>query len=419
MGDLIFLSRDDLQYVLDGLSHRENKQHFRQSLLKATAAGSRMLPHLMRWIDVAIERPTLATQFGNPLKTTASLFLLASLSERKALTSVVTLMQMEDPGFYDLVEEEAIESASRILASMSQPDELMALARDVDNPLELRENCIDGLLLHYTQDLLEFEELAEFLYSQWRVFRVNDYEYWRTCLLTSFYVADERRYEEIEQQASRIKESYREDLLQMLNQNDQPDGGSVRANLFASPEFQPVRDPVSELRDMVVFDMIESIAADVRRREVEDAEEDETLLVARQSLRFRVRPFAISDFSCNIELLDIHDLHDLHLAIQEALHWDADHCYSFFLDNRFLGSEEPYEAPADGGEETLIPLSHFAFKVGQEFAYVFDWSDERKFRVQVEALIPINENGDHDQFVPLIDRTGTPPHQYSHKPHRN
>lgn len=419
MGDLIFLSRDDLQYVLDGLSHRESKQHFRQSLLKAMAAGPRMVPHLMRWLEAVLDRPTLAAQFGNPLKTTASLFLLAAMGERKALTHVVSLMQMEDPSFYDLVEEEAIESGSRVLAALSTPDELMALARDVDNPLELRENCVDALLLHFTQDLIEFEDLADFLYSQWRSFRVNDYEYWRTCLLTSFYVADERHYEEIEQQAVRIKESYREDLLQMLKQTDQPDGGTVRANLFASPEFQPIRDPVSELRDMVIFDMIESIAADVRRQEVEEAEEDETILVASQSLKFRVRPFAISDFSCTIELLDIHDLHDLHLAIQEALHWDADHCYSFFLDNRFLGSEEPYEAPADGGEETLIQLSHFGFKVGQEFAYVFDWSDERKFTVQLEALTPIDESGDPDQFIPIIERRGTPPLQYSHKPHRS
>ena len=418
MGDLIFLSRDDLQYVLDGLSHRESKQHFRQSLLKAMAAGTRMVPHLMRWLDAVIERPSLAAQFGNPLKTTAGLFLLASLGERKALSTVVTLMQMDDPGFYDLVEEEAIESASRILAALSQPDELMALARDSDNPLELRENCIDALLLHYTQDMLEFEELADFLYSQCRIFRVNDYEYWRTCVLTSFYVADERRYEEIQAQAPRIKESYRQDLLQMLQQADQPDGGTVRANLFASPEFQPIRDPVSELRDMVVFDMIESIAADVRRREEEEEEEDE-LVAATKSMRFVVRPFAISDFFCSIELLDIHDLHDLHLAIQEALHWDADHCYSFFLDNRFLGSEEPYEAPADGGEETLIQLSHFDFKVGQEFAYVFDWSEERKFTVLVEAILPLEDTSESDQFVPIIERKGTPPLQYAHKPHRS
>jgi hypothetical protein len=420
MGDLIFLSRDDLQYVLDGLSHRENKQHFRQSLIKATAASHRMTPHLMRWLEIVLERPEHATQLGNPLKTTACLFLLASLGERKALPSILALMQMEDPGYYDLVEEEAIESASRILAAVSEPDELMQIAQDSRNGLELRENCIDALLLHYTQDLLDFEDLSEFLYDQWRIFRSDDYEFWRTCLLTSFYVADERHYGEIQLLAPRIKESYGQDLIQMLKSKDQPDGSTVRANLFACPEFQPIRDPVSELRDMVVFDMIESIAADVRRHDIEDLVDEEDQTVATRTLRFRVRPFAISDFSCSIELLDIHDLHDLHLAIQEALHWDADHCYSFFLDNRFLGSEQPYEAPADGGEETLIQLSHFQFKVGQEFAYVFDWSEERKFTVQVEAILPIDDESEETtRFIPLIERRGTPPLQYSHKPHRS
>ncbi|MCX6128189.1 MAG: DUF1186 domain-containing protein [Proteobacteria bacterium] len=400
MGDLIFLSRDDPQYILDGLSHRENKQHFRQSLVKATAAATRMTPFLLNWLDTVVGQPNMAAQFGNPLKTTASLFLLAALREQSALPNLIRIVEMDDPSFEDLVEAEGIEGLSRILAAMSETDELMALASDPDRSLILRESCIDALLLHFTEDRLEFDELAEFLYEQWSVFRASDYEYWRTCLLTSFYIADDSHYEEMKRLALRIKESYREDLLQMLGQDQQPDGKAVRASLFANPEFQAIRDPVAELRDMAVFEFIASTALEIAtglRLNDDEAE----VLGPELSYRFQLRLRQSSSFFCSIELLDTHDLHDLHLAIQKALAWKLERSYAFFLDNRFEDSEQAYGAAAHGGDATAVPLGDFCFYLGQEFAYQCDGDSEHSFILQLEAMMPLSDSG-LESFIPLI-----------------
>jgi hypothetical protein len=185
-------------------------------------------------------------------------------------------------------------------------------------------------------------------------------------------------------------------------------------------------------------------------------------------------------------------LEDLHNAIQNAYEWDADHLYSFFMNNKawdpaseytlpegalFEGLEieeadEVYEEDEDDDDaegstfsledwramstkdqedlvkeftrDTGLPAAFFHdmidelqrmeqnpdlfeeeeirdvratqidsldLKKGTEFMYIFDYGDEHRFRVKVDA---INDNADDNTAYPrIVESVGDAPAQYT------
>jgi hypothetical protein len=130
---------------------------------------------------------------------------------------------------------------------------------------------------------------------------------------------------------------------------------------------------------------------------------------------FRVRfKYAKSLFSRTIELRSKQTLEDLHHAIQRAIHWDADHLYSFFMsgdeDDDLYRFSCPYE-------EDYPPWTHEAvigalgLVVNHKFLYLFDYGDNHRFEVEVVGLTPQAERG-KGTYPRVIESTGEAPEQY-------
>ena len=114
-----------------------------------------------------------------------------------------------------------------------------------------------------------------------------------------------------------------------------------------------------------------------------------------------------------IELKASQTLEDLHDAIQDALDWDDDHLYSFYMDNKFYSKDPdaeftcPYEP--EGRKTADIEAGAFAFRKGQKFAYLFDFGDDHRFEIEV---IDFGEVEKGKKYPVLLDSKGDSPEQY-------
>lgn len=91
-----------------------------------------------------------------------------------------------------------------------------------------------------------------------------------------------------------------------------------------------------------------------------------------------------------IEMSGDQTLHNLHQAIQAAFGWDDDHLYSFFLSGKAWDSKTEYtRVPADRGERRAseFRLAWLPLKPRQQFLYLFDFGDELRHVVKVEAIV--------------------------------
>ncbi|MDP9374619.1 MAG: plasmid pRiA4b ORF-3 family protein [Chloroflexota bacterium] len=90
-----------------------------------------------------------------------------------------------------------------------------------------------------------------------------------------------------------------------------------------------------------------------------------------------------------IELRGDQTLHDLHNAIQEAFDWDNDHLYAFFLSGRAWDRESEYGSPfGEGRSAARFRLEGLPLRPGQQFLYIFDFGDELRHQVKLEAVVP-------------------------------
>ena len=112
-----------------------------------------------------------------------------------------------------------------------------------------------------------------------------------------------------------------------------------------------------------------------------------------------------------IEIAGQQSLHFLHRAIQDAIGWDDDHLYSFFMSNRRWDKDTEFASPyAEGGSGAdAIQIGDLGLKPGQKFLYLFDYGDEHTFEVEVVEVIPDAPTG---RYPRLIEGKGNAPEQY-------
>ena len=115
-----------------------------------------------------------------------------------------------------------------------------------------------------------------------------------------------------------------------------------------------------------------------------------------------------------IELKETETLEDLHDAIQDALGWDNDHLYSFFMDNQFYSKDFnaeytcPYE-PEGRKTADRDPIGMFGFEKGQRFAYLFDFGDKHRFEIEVADFGTVEKG---KIYPVLLESKGKVPEQY-------
>jgi len=129
----------------------------------------------------------------------------------------------------------------------------------------------------------------------------------------------------------------------------------------------------------------------------EDNEEDDPLAnlpateAGKRTLyRFKVTLKDYKDVWRRIEISGDETLYDLHGAIQEAFDWDDDHLWSFFLSGKAWDDDTEYTSPFgnDGRNAAAYRLERLALRKGASFLYIFDYGDEWRHTIKLEAVTP-------------------------------
>lgn len=107
------------------------------------------------------------------------------------------------------------------------------------------------------------------------------------------------------------------------------------------------------------------------------------------------------EFWRDIEIAEDQNLEDLHLAIQDALKWDDDHLYSFFMGKRPYASSTEIGSPwSDAGRHThQVTIGSLGLRSRQKFLYLFDYGDDHLFDIQVMKINPKAPKGKYPKVV--------------------
>ncbi len=147
--------------------------------------------------------------------------------------------------------------------------------------------------------------------------------------------------------------------------------------------------------------------------------------MAKQTYVFDARLDGFQEVRRTIAVRSDQTLADLHGALQTALEWDDDHLYSFWLGGKFWprdGTEytHPFALESDPFAGWNLPiakperksaeqrLDSLRLTKGQRIAYVFDFGDEWRVGLTLQA-ITADDGGDHPR---LLDSVGEAPPQY-------
>ena len=117
------------------------------------------------------------------------------------------------------------------------------------------------------------------------------------------------------------------------------------------------------------------------------------------------------DWSANIELDESATLEDLHYAIQDAVDFDNDHLYCFFLSRTDMSRSREYFDEENGliFSKTLKDL--FPLPAKQCLFYLFDWGDEWVFKISPSRKRP-HEPVKRVKYPRVESESGIKPVQY-------
>ncbi|MCX7411707.1 MAG: hypothetical protein NTZ32_26830 [Planctomycetales bacterium] len=117
------------------------------------------------------------------------------------------------------------------------------------------------------------------------------------------------------------------------------------------------------------------------------------------------------DWLANIELDESSTLEDLHHAIQDAVDFDNDHLYSFYLSRTDRSRNREFFDDENGliFSKTLQDL--FPLPAKQCLFYLFDWGDEWVFKISPSRKRP-HEPVKRVKYPRVESESGIKPVQY-------
>jgi hypothetical protein len=128
--------------------------------------------------------------------------------------------------------------------------------------------------------------------------------------------------------------------------------------------------------------------------------------------RLRVALEWVEDVWRRIEIRGDQTLDDLHLAIQSAFGWDNDHMYAFFLSGKAWDPKTEYEGnPLGDGNAGITPIFTLNLRARKKFLYIFDYGDDLRHRITVEAVVKQGVAAEAD-YPRIIEAHGEAPPQY-------
>ncbi len=114
-----------------------------------------------------------------------------------------------------------------------------------------------------------------------------------------------------------------------------------------------------------------------------------------------------------IELRSEQTLDDLHFAIQRAIHWDADHLYSFYMNGKLHDQRYAFACPYEDDRPPWTDeavLGELGLTAGHKFLYYFDYGDCHQFEVEVVGIYPQAQAG--VTYPRVVASRGQAPEQY-------
>lgn len=112
-----------------------------------------------------------------------------------------------------------------------------------------------------------------------------------------------------------------------------------------------------------------------------------------------------------IEIESISDLETLHYAIQDAIDFDDDHMYEFFIANSYRSSEKVRFDNENQGlwEYSIDDL--FPLPKHKKLFYLFDYGDSWYFRITKSRIKPKQKEAGLT-YPRVVDQSGENPEQY-------
>ncbi len=163
----------------------------------------------------------------------------------------------------------------------------------------------------------------------------------------------------------------------------------------------------------VSFTPTEDMYNDWLDEELEEPDEPPSASASTTLYRFQVKLAWMKSVWRRIEMTGDQTLHDLHGIIQEAFDWDDDHLYAFFLSGKAWDNATAYESPHADAERSAAKyrLENLPLQPGQQFLYIFDFGDELRHQIKLEAIIPGGAKPD-GEYPQITEQHGEAPPQY-------
>jgi hypothetical protein len=104
-------------------------------------------------------------------------------------------------------------------------------------------------------------------------------------------------------------------------------------------------------------------------------------------------------------------LDDLHYGIQSAIHWDADHLYSFFMNGKRYDQRYAFACPYEDNPPftTEATIGNLGLMLNHKFLYLFDYGDCHEFEVKV---VDIRPKAERSEYPCVVESHGKAPEQY-------
>lgn len=115
-------------------------------------------------------------------------------------------------------------------------------------------------------------------------------------------------------------------------------------------------------------------------------------------------------WSCTIEMEDSSTLEDLHYVIQQAVEFNDDHLYEFYLATSERSRDKDVIASYEYADEITLE-SIFPIPSGKKLFYLFDFGDDWLFHVSLTRKAPFRAKSGVN-YPRLIDESGERPEQY-------
>jgi len=112
-----------------------------------------------------------------------------------------------------------------------------------------------------------------------------------------------------------------------------------------------------------------------------------------------------------IEIDSSDTLEDLHLAIQDAVGFDNDHLYEFYVARTERSRDRKRFDEGNGGISTTTLEDIYPLEKGKKLYYLFDYGDSWRFKItktRTKAHPPL----EGIEYPRVIERTGSNPDQY-------